>query len=430
MSGGGTTLATPSGGFSPSTMLARIKTVDGTGSGLDADLVRGVTPSTAGLSVLALASIALGGLILGSGANTVGTLAIGSASTFLKSNGTTAAWSALDAGDIGTGTLAAARGGTGLASYAVGDLIYASAGTTLAKLAGVATGNALISGGVTTAPSWGKIDLTAHISGILPSTAGGTGVNNAGTITNATATTITGGGTLALGGFTLTVPATGTAGLLAVANTWTALNTFSSASGLSITGAGGLSVTTGTAFVVGAGAGVVIEAGANARALSTYVNVNAAAGNNRAFTFQTGGSFRWLVTCNGTAESGSNAGSDFAWNAYDDAGGFIDSPLTMIRAAGSAMTIVRPLALSTASNGLTISKTTGTTLTVSSTNAAAIACAGGITTGSATLHTTSAALTNGAAASLGTLTNAPAAGNPTKWVPINDNGTTRFIPCW
>ena len=30
----------------------------------------------------------------------------------------------------------------------------------------------------------------------------------------------------------------------------------------------------------------------------------------------------------------------------------------------------------------------------------------------------------------GTLTNAPAAGNPTKWITINDNGTLRRIPTW
>lgn len=48
----------------------------------------------------------------------------------------------------------------------------------------------------------------------------------------------------------------------------------------------------------------------------------------------------------------------------------------------------------------------------------------------ATFLTTSVALTNGAAASVGTLTNAPAAGNPTKWIGINDNGTTRYIPAW
>lgn len=42
----------------------------------------------------------------------------------------------------------------------------------------------------------------------------------------------------------------------------------------------------------------------------------------------------------------------------------------------------------------------------------------------------SAAFTDGAGASAGTLTNAPAVGNPTKWIAINDNGTTRYIPAW
>lgn len=37
---------------------------------------------------------------------------------------------------------------------------------------------------------------------------------------------------------------------------------------------------------------------------------------------------------------------------------------------------------------------------------------------------------NGAAAAVGTLNNAPAAGNPTKWIPIDDNGTTRYLPAW
>lgn len=59
-----------------------------------------------------------------------------------------------------------------------------------------------------------------------------------------------------------------------------------------------------------------------------------------------------------------------------------------------------------------------------------VALTGGITTGNATLHTTTTALTNGAAAAAGTLLNAPVAGNPTKWVPINDNGTIRYIPTW
>lgn len=71
------------------------------------------------------------------------------------------------------------------------------------------------------------------------------------------------------------------------------------------------------------------------------------------------------------------------------------------------------------------SSNTGTPAVVASINYQGL-----ITTASTTLIATSAALTNGAAAAVGTLTNAPTAGNPTKWVPINDNGTTRYIPCW
>ena len=78
----------------------------------------------------------------------------------------------------GLSTITAAKGGTGQTVYAVGDLLYADTTTTLAKLADVATGNALISGGVTTAPSWGKIGLTTHVSGTLPVANGGTGVTS------------------------------------------------------------------------------------------------------------------------------------------------------------------------------------------------------------------------------------------------------------
>lgn len=40
------------------------------------------------------------------------------------------------------------------------------------------------------------------------------------------------------------------------------------------------------------------------------------------------------------------------------------------------------------------------------------------------------AMANGAAGSAGTLTNAPAVGNPTKWLKVDDNGTTRYVPAW
>jgi hypothetical protein len=80
---------------------------------------------------------------------------------------------------IGWKTVPATAGGTGQTSYAIGDLLYADTTTTLAKLPDVATGNALISGGVTTAPSWGKIGLTTHVSGILPVANGGTNASSA-----------------------------------------------------------------------------------------------------------------------------------------------------------------------------------------------------------------------------------------------------------
>jgi hypothetical protein len=46
------------------------------------------------------------------------------------------------------------------------------------------------------------------------------------------------------------------------------------------------------------------------------------------------------------------------------------------------------------------------------------------------LMRTAVAWNDGAAAAVGTLNNAPAAGDPTKWIPVDDNGTTRFIPAW
>lgn len=55
---------------------------------------------------------------------------------------------------------------------------------------------------------------------------------------------------------------------------------------------------------------------------------------------------------------------------------------------------------------------------------------GNLTTGDATLIRSTVTMTDGKAAATGTLTNAPFAGPPTKWVRILDNGTPRFIPAW
>lgn len=132
----------------------------------------------------------------------------GNSGKFLSTDGSTASWATV-AGGSGSGTvtsvsatvpafmsvsgspitasgtlafslsgsaLPASSGGTGQTSYAVGDLLYAGTTTTLAKLPDVATGSALLSGGLNTAPSWGKVGLTTHVSGTLPVGNGGTGV--------------------------------------------------------------------------------------------------------------------------------------------------------------------------------------------------------------------------------------------------------------
>ena len=111
--------------------------------------------------------------------NGAGTIAIGNTGVLSWSGSTTGLTpSTPTTGNVVLGgTLLAKNGGTGFGSYAVGDLLYADTTTTLAKLPDVATGNALISGGVTTAPSWGKIGLTTHVSGVLPVANGGTGAN-------------------------------------------------------------------------------------------------------------------------------------------------------------------------------------------------------------------------------------------------------------
>jgi hypothetical protein len=46
------------------------------------------------------------------------------------------------------------------------------------------------------------------------------------------------------------------------------------------------------------------------------------------------------------------------------------------------------------------------------------------------LVNTTTAMTDGAGVGAGTLLNAPAAGNPTKWIPVDDNGTIRYFPAW
>ena len=78
-----------------------------------------------------------------------------------------------------TTPLSPAQGGSGLSGYTIGDMLYASGAAALSRLADVATGNTLLSGGVGGAPAWGKVGLSTHVSGTLPVANGGTGASDA-----------------------------------------------------------------------------------------------------------------------------------------------------------------------------------------------------------------------------------------------------------
>lgn len=95
-------------------------------------------------------------------------------------------------------------GGTGINVYAIGDIICATGTTTLSKISDVATGNALISGGVGACPTYGKI-TSAHITGQaltkvddtnVTATLGGTPTS---ALVNAASITLGWTGTLAIG---------------------------------------------------------------------------------------------------------------------------------------------------------------------------------------------------------------------------------------
>jgi len=111
---------------------------------------------------------------------------------YLRSDGTNASMSALLGTDI-SGTVPVEHGGTNLASYTIGDILYASGSTTLSTLADIATGNVLLSGGVGAAPSYGKVTLSTHVNGVLPIANGGTGNTGQQGAINALAGAVTSG---------------------------------------------------------------------------------------------------------------------------------------------------------------------------------------------------------------------------------------------
>jgi len=69
---------------------------------------------------------------------------------------------------LALGVLPVVNGGTGLGNYTIGDLLVATGATTLSRIADVAQGNLLLTGGVGVIPFYGKANLSNHTIGTIP----------------------------------------------------------------------------------------------------------------------------------------------------------------------------------------------------------------------------------------------------------------------
>jgi hypothetical protein len=111
-----------------------------------------------------------------------------------------------------------------------------------------------------------------------------------------------------------------------------------------------------------------VTVGVNGAAATLFLNGPAA--SNRMIQMNTAGTMRWQILANNTAESGSNAGSDFVINAYTDAGAGIGTAMSITRStmaasfagpvgALSTLSVTGNLAVNT--NKFTVTALTGNT---------------------------------------------------------------------
>jgi hypothetical protein len=241
------------------------------------------------------------------------------------------------------GTLGAGSGGTGLTSYATGDIIYASGTTTLANLAAGTSSYVLTSNGAGTAPSWqaapsasgvtsisfGSTGLTpatgttgaVTVAGILVPVNGGTGVGSyaqgemlyanttttldkvtANTTTNKRFLSQTGNGTAGLAPTWDQPSATDLTGTLPVANGGTGQTTYIDGELLIGNSTGNTlakaTLTAGSGISITNGSGAITIA-ATGGGVTSPVNGGTGVANNAASTITISGSFASTFTLSG-----------------------------------------------------------------------------------------------------------------------------------
>ena len=242
----------------------------------------------------------------------------------------------------------------GTPTYTLGDILYGNSLGGLSKLPGSTSVTLKVlsmtgDGTNAAAPAW-----------VDPDTQGVASIT--GTANQITASASTGAVTLSLDGPHDFTSLTSTALLLgsgtspiSASNLTYSTPTLSVPDAFNVSSAGSISLTAGgsnnglTLTHTGTGAvNIASNSGTQFAVTSTgsndaFVYIDAAAGRNRRLVFRTLGSIRWGVFANNSSEAGSNAGSNFTINAYNDSGTFVDTPLTITRAVGGAAQFIRPL---------------------------------------------------------------------------------------